>query len=162
MDQIRKYLTPWVLLGAVAIALFALAGMIVVMIALRGNPARQGLPTAAIYIIPAPTDTSPVPTTIALPTLTPTSELPPPPPAGVIAVGSYIQVTGTGTVGLRLHASPSLDSKTDFLGTDDEIFKITDGPRQADGYTWWYLVGPFDDTRRGWAVVNYLQVVQIP
>jgi hypothetical protein len=162
VDQIRKYLTPWVLLWGVAIALFALAGTIVAIIAMRGAPATAGLPTAAIYVIPAPTDTQPVPTTVPLPTPTPTSEVPPPPPAGVIVVGSYVQVTGTGTVGLRLHSGPSLDSNTDFYAADDEVFKVTDGPKQADDYTWWYLVGPYDETRRGWAVANYINAIANP
>jgi len=82
--------------------------------------------------------------------------VPPPPPPGVIAVGSYVQVTGTGAVGLRLRSSPGLESKTEFLGMDAEVFKITDGPKEADGYTWWLLVAPYDEARHGWAVANYL------
>jgi hypothetical protein len=162
MDQLRRYLTLWVLLGAVGIALFLLAITLGVILASRGTPAPRGLPTAALYVIPAPTDTLPVPTAVLLPTPTPTSKVPPPPPPGVIAVGSYVQVTGTGSVGLRLHDDPSLDSKTQFFGTDAEVFKITDGPRQADGYTWWYLVGPYDQNRRGWVVANYLAAITNP
>jgi len=48
------------------------------------------------------------------------------------------------------------------LGSEAEVFRVQDGPREVDGYTWWYLVGPFDETRRGWAVANYLQIVQNP
>ena len=156
MDPLRKYLTPSVMLGAVAIAIIFLSGTIVVFMATRGEPAPAGLPTASLYIIPAPTETQPAPTTIPLPTPTSTSEVPPPQPPGVIAVGSYVEVTGTGTVGLRLHSSPNLDSNTDFLAGDNEIFKVTDGPRQADDYTWWFLVSPSDENRRGWAVANYI------
>jgi hypothetical protein len=156
IDQLRRYFTPWVLLGAVGIAGLLLAVTIILVLASRQAPARKGQPTAALYVIPAPTDTLPAPTTVPQPTPSPTGEEPPPPPPGVIAVGSYVQVTGTGAVGLRMHNGPSLDSKTDFLGTDNEVFKITDGPKEADGYTWWYLVAPYDAQRKGWAVANYL------
>jgi hypothetical protein len=80
----------------------------------------------------------------------------------VIAIGSYVQVTGTGTVGLRMHEDASLDSDTQFLGMDTEVFKVSDGPRQADGYTWWYLVAPYDPARHGWAVANYLSAIANP
>jgi hypothetical protein len=39
---------------------------------------------------------------------------------------------------------------------------VEDGPKDVDGFTWWYLVGPYDASRRGWAVSNYLSVVQNP
>jgi hypothetical protein len=162
VDQIRRYLTPWVLLGAVGIALLFLALTVIVILASRSAPTPKGLPTAALYVIPAPTDTLPVPTTVQLPTPTPTGEVPPPPPPGVIAVGSFVQVTGTGTVGLRLRNNPGLDSKTEFLGMDTEVFKITDGPQEADGYTWWHLVAPYDEQRQGWAVANYLSAIANP
>ncbi len=42
------------------------------------------------------------------------------------------------------------------LGTEAEVFKVEDGPMEADGYTWWYLVGPFDPDRKGWGVADYL------
>jgi hypothetical protein len=142
VDQIRRYLTPWVLLGAIGIALLFLS--------------------LTVIVIPAPTDTLPVPTTVQLPTPTPTSEVPPPPPPGVIAVGSFVQVTGTGSVGLRLRDNPGLESKTEFLGMDAEVFKITDGPQEADGYTWWHLVAPYDEQRHGWAVANYLSAIANP
>ena len=162
VDQIRKYLTPWVLLGAVGIALLFLSLTVLVILASRSAPTPKGLPTAALYVIPAPTDTLPVPTAVQLPTPVPTSEVPPPPPPGVIAVGSFVQVTGTGAVGLRLRNNPGLESKTEFLGMDAEVFKITDGPQEADGYTWWHLVAPYDEQRQGWAVANYLSAIANP
>ena len=158
----RRYLTPWVLLGAVGIALALLTVTIIVILAARAAPAPKGLPTAALYILPAPTDTLPVPTTVQLPTPTATSEVPPPPPPGVIAVGSFVEVTGTGVVGLRMRDNPGLESKTLFLGMDAEVFKITDGPRDVDGYTWWHLVAPYDEQRQGWAVANYLSAITNP
>jgi hypothetical protein len=158
----RRYFTPWVLLGAVVIALIFLSVTVMMILATRAAPAPKGLPTAALYVIPAPTDTLPAPTTAPQPTPTPTSEVPPPPPPGVIAVGSFVEVTGTGVVGLRMHETPGLDSQTLFLGMDAEVFKITDGPKDVDGYTWWHLVAPYDEQRQGWAVANYLSVIANP
>ncbi len=34
--------------------------------------------------------------------------------------------------------------------------------KQADGYTWWYLVAPYDSTRAGWAAADFLAVVPSP
>jgi hypothetical protein len=73
-----------------------------------------------------------------------------------------VQIIGTGGDGLRLRDQPGLDGKVLLLGSEAEVFRVQDGPREVDGYTWWYLVGPFDETRRGWAVANYLQIVQNP
>lgn len=160
--QIRKYLTPWVLLGAIGIAIILLIITLGILIASRPAPTKIGVPTAALFVIPAPTDTIPVPTTAPGSTPSPTSDVPPPPPPGVIAVGSFVQVTGTGVDGLRLHADHSVESKTDFLGVDTEVFQITDGPQEADGYLWWYLVAPYDQQRRGWAVANYLITIANP
>lgn len=161
-EQIRKYLTPWVLLGAIGIAILLLIITLVILIASRPAPAPKGVPTAALFVIPAPTDTIPVPTSAPIAILTPASDVPLPPPPGVIAVGSFVQVTGTGVDGLRLRADHSLDSKTDFLGMDTEVFQITDGPQEADGYLWWYLVAPADQQRRGWGVANYLITIANP
>jgi hypothetical protein len=80
----------------------------------------------------------------------------------VIAVGSYVEVTGTGTVGLRLRDNPGLNGETKFLGIDTEVFKIIDGPQQVDGYSWWHLASPSDETRHGWAVANYLTAIAYP
>jgi hypothetical protein len=113
-------------------------------------------------IIPALTATPVLPTVTPIPTLTATSAVPPPPQPGIIAIGSYVQVSGTGTDGLRLREEPGLGGKILFVGMESEVFRVDDGPRDADGYTWWYLVAPFDENRRGWAVSNYLAIAQNP
>ena len=118
-------------------------------------------PASVFTIIPASTSTprfvtpSPLPVS---PTPAPTyTSLP-----GTIALNTYVQITGTDGDGLRLRVSPALSSDPLFLGYDSEVFLITDGPIQADGYTWWYLTAPYDQTRSGWAVVNYLSFVPSP
>jgi hypothetical protein len=88
--------------------------------------------------------------------------VPPSPPAGEISIGAYVQILDTGGAGLRLRSEPSLNGQVLLLGSEAEVFEVKDGPVEMDGYTWWYLVGPFDETRRGWAVANYLNLVQNP
>ncbi len=83
-------------------------------------------------------------------------------PAGTIAVGVYVQITGTGGDGLRLRSVPGLTSELLFLGEDAEVFLVRDGPQEANGYTWWYLVAPYDESRAGWAASNFLTVVPPP
>jgi hypothetical protein len=43
---------------------------------------------------------------------------------------------------------------------DSEVFMVKDGPKDADGFTWWFLEAPYDPQRSGWAASNYLQVIQ--
>jgi hypothetical protein len=118
-------------------------------------------PASALTIIPAFTSTP------RFVTSSPELSSPTPPPTntplpGTIALNTYVQISGTDGDGLRLRSSPALSSDPLFLGYDSEVFLVADGPRQADGYTWWYLTAPYDQTRSGWAVVNYLSFVPSP
>ncbi len=115
------------------------------------------LPVAAITILPAPTST-PSPTPMPALTVTPS----PAAPGQGIAIGAYVQISGTGGQGLRLRAAPGLDGALLFLGYDAEVYQVRDGPRQADGYTWWYLVAPYDEGRAGWAAADFLTVLSTP
>ncbi len=122
--------------------------------------------SAALTLIPAPTSTpryvAPIPTlTPPLPAASPFVDTPTPLP-GTFAVGAYVQISGTEGQGLRLRAKPGLNSPPLFLGYDSEAFLVTDGPQQADGHTWWYLTAPYDQTRSGWAVQDYLTVIPSP
>ena len=81
----------------------------------------------------------------------------------MVAVGAYVQVVGTGDAGfLNLRADASIEASVNYLAIENEVFQIQAGPTNADGFTWWYLVDPASNTRYGWAVQNYLQVVQPP
>jgi hypothetical protein len=73
-----------------------------------------------------------------------------------------VQISGTDGEGLRIRSQPSLNGEPVFLGYDSEVFIVQDGPREADGYTWWYLVAPYDDTRAGWAAANFLSYIPAP
>jgi len=77
-------------------------------------------------------------------------------------LGMYVQIGGTGNGGLRFHSSPSLNSETLFVGMDNEVLKVMDGPKQSDGHVWWYLTAPYDQNRSGWAVEDFLIVFNTP
>ncbi len=151
--------------GLIAISLILGAGLVFVTIFIlnvnRPPLTPVGVVTAALTVIPAPTATSPP--SILLPTApAAASNMPPALPPGELAVGAFVQISGTGGDGLRLRANPGLAYESRFLGLEAEVFQIEAGPQDVDSYTWWYLVAPFDTTRCGWAVSNYLEVVQEP
>jgi hypothetical protein len=61
-----------------------------------------------------------------------------------------------------LREGPGLDRQVRILAAEEEVFLVVDGPQQVDDYIWWYLEGPNDNTRHGWAVSNFVRVVQNP
>lgn len=164
MNTFRTWLkiifSPWVMLGALAIAAFLVGAVAWLLSTIQPAPATS-VPTAVVVVIPAPTSTPPG---ILLPTDTPalTPTVPASPQPGEIALNTTVAITGTGGEGLNLRATPGLNGKVQYLGLESEIFIIQDGPQEVDGLTWWYLVGYFDETRNGWAASNYLQAVQNP
>jgi len=160
--SLLKFVNIWVIGGAVA---FACALSFVTLLSLwltRPGPSGAEMPTAVLYVIDAPPVTPTLSPQDLLASATPPAEALPPPPAGVIAVGAYVQITGTGGDGLRLRIEPGLDGQIRLLGSEAEVFRVDEGPVELDGYTWWYLVGPFDETRHGWGVANFLASVQNP
>lgn len=158
----RRIFDPLVFVGAIGFGVLLAAAALGLLWLTRTNNPPAGGQSATVTVIPAatitPTSTPPTPTLPVEPT---PSGLPLPPP-GDISMEAYVQITGTGGDGLRLRSDPGLDSDVRMLGEEAEVFVVTDGPQDADGYTWWYLVSPSDETRRGWAVSNYLMVVQNP
>jgi hypothetical protein len=145
----------WTILGAVLIA-----GCLIVitLISIGWTSTHQAPPLgfvpADLTIIPPSTATSP-PTATPLPAGTPT-------PVGQIGIGAYVQITGTEGAGLRIRREPGQGGDTVFLGEESETFQVKEGPQQADGYIWWYLVAPYDETRAGWAAADYLAAVPAP
>src|SRR5512134_1712556 len=155
--NVRDLINKWVVLGA-----FALAGVLTLItaigIGLTSSPPASdvGFAPADLTVIPAPTGTSGAPPTPTIdPFATPTT------PAGV-AIGNYVQITGTEGQGLRIRAEPGLGGAFQFLAYDAEVFVIQDGPREVDGYVWWYLVAPYDETRVGWAAADFLTYIPEP
>lgn len=81
-------------------------------------------------------------------------------PEGVIGVGAYVQVIGTEGAGLRMRADPGLDTAIKFTAMDAEVFLVIDGPVEVDGYTWWHLEAPYDQTRSGWSAGDFLTPIE--
>jgi hypothetical protein len=107
--------------------------------------------------VAAPTETpEPQPTVLASPTPTSLFFL----PDGVIGVGAYVKVTGTDGAGLRMRAEPGLSGTVNFTALDAEVFLVKDGPVDADGYTWWYLEAPYDQSRNGWSAGDFLMPLE--
>jgi hypothetical protein len=155
--NIRQLFNIRVILGALALAgLLTLITAIGIGVTSTRPSSDVGFVPANLTVIPAPTGTSSAPPT---PTIDPFAS--PTAPAG-IAIGNYVQITGTEGQGLRVRAQPGLDGEFQFLAYDAEVFLVQDGPRDVDGYTWWYLVAPYDETRVGWAAADFLTYVPAP
>jgi len=118
-------------------------------------------PQAALTWIPGPSNTPQPPTATQVPTSTVTPTFAPL-QSGEMGIGSFVQITGTEGAGLNIRNGPGLSNDVQFLGYDAEVFEVRDGPVEADGLTWWYVVTPVDETRAGWAAANYLSVVANP
>lgn len=159
-EAIRKYFNLKILLSAILLAALAFGAFALILLSSKTDQRTPGSVTAIVNIVPAPTWTVAlsVPTQATMATDTPST----PQSSGEIAIGSYVQVSGTGGSGLRLRVDASLEAEVRLLGDESEIFEVMDGPRLSGGYTWWYLVGPYDESRHGWAVEEFLIVAQNP
>ncbi|MGA2490867.1 MAG: hypothetical protein ABSF99_11925 [Anaerolineales bacterium] len=157
----KNILNGKVLIAMVVIAMVLLCGSLAYILVMRPAAAGPNLieATSALTIIPAPSSTPrPLP-----PTLTPFPPTPLPsstPGPGQVAIGVYVQPS-TGGQGLRVHKEPGLSADF-FSAFDSEVFLVTKGPEQADGYTWWYLTASYDAARAGWAAQDFLTVIPSP
>ena len=159
MNRNTRLFTPSVIFGGLGFACL-LTVITLIGFGLTASPrADLEAAPAALTLIPAPTSTA---LFTATPTLDPFAQFTPTIPANYIAVGSYVQISGTGGDGLRIRSAPGLIGQFLFLGEDSEVFKVEDGPKDADGYIWWYIVAPYDTSRAGWAAANFLTVVPPP
>jgi len=78
---------------------------------------------------------------------------------GVLGVGYEVVISNTGGDGLRIRSAPGLDSTPLFLGFEEEEYLIIDGPSIKDSLIWWNLESIQDPGRNGWAVQDYLTVI---
>jgi hypothetical protein len=111
----------------------------------------------------------PVITKLAVPSITPTISIPTlnaeatqSIPSDELAIGRYVQISGTGNIGLRIRQTPGIDGTQKFIAMEKELFIIKDGPVEKDEFTWWLLVASYDENRQGWAAGQYLTVVSQP
>lgn len=155
-SQPPSLLNFWTIAGALLVAGCLMAVTLVLIGWTRPRPPGDaGFVPADITVIPPSTAT--------------TSPAPTPTPAGTpsaastdLGIGAYVQIQGTEGAGLRIRSAPGLNTDTVFRGEEAETFQVTDGPQQADGYTWWKVVAPYDETRTGWAAADFLAVVPAP
>jgi len=155
--DVRQLFNRWVIIGAIVFAgLLILITAISIGLTTPLQSSTIGFVPADVTVIAAPTSTSSAPAT---PTIDPFA--PSPTPTG-LAIGSYVQISGTEGQGLRIRSAPGLDSEFVFLGYDSEVFVVQDGPKTVDGYVWWYLVAPYDATRVGWAAADFLTFIPAP
>ncbi len=158
MRMAKRRVSGWFYLAGLlaGVALFSMLWILLWLAKPAAGPPVQ--PTAVITVILAPTST---------PTLLPGESVAqtPTPEEGMviggIGKGLYVQIYGTGGDGLRLRGSASTSGEIRFLGYESEVFLVTDGPKNADGYIWWYLTAPYDESRSGWAVADFLKVIEI-
>ena len=156
--DLRPYLNRNVIIGTLSFTgiLLIITLIIIGWTSPRFSP-DVGFAPADLTIIPAPTHT---PNVTAIPTTDPL--ITPTLVANAVGISGYVQITGTEGQGLRIRSSAGLNAETVFRGEEAEVFVVKDGPQTADGYTWWYLVAPYDETRAGWAVSDFLAVVPSP
>lgn len=94
-----------------------------------------------------PTAATPGPTPVVSPTVAP-----PAPPR--VQVGGWVRVRGTEGGDLRLRATPGLSGETLAFVQEGSLLRVLEGPVEADGYTWWRVQAPEDQT--GWAAGQWL------
>jgi len=149
------------------ITCISLWGLIVVI-----RPTVPRATSSAVFIVvtpaysPVPPTFDPLLATLGVPPPTSeielTSTVPPNINPGFINLGSYVQVVRTEGDPLKMRQQPSLSGEINYFALPSEVFKVQDGPVTADGFTWWFLVSPTDETRTGWAVENYLDATNGP
>ena len=155
--SLPPYINRWVILSAIVLAgVLTLITAISIGLTSANQNDGVGFVPADLTVIPASTSTSSAPPTATIDPFAPT-----PAPTG-IAIGNYVQITRTEGEGLRIRSEPGLNGEPQFLGFDAEVFIVQDGPREVDGFTWWYLVAPYDETRVGWAAADFLNYVPAP
>lgn len=157
--DLPSLVNPWTIGGAL---LFAMCLLLTTLISIGWTGPRRpddvGFAPADITMIVPPSATVFVPTATLDPLLFGSAT----PPPGQIGINGYVQITGTEGEGLRIRSAPGLNSDTVFRGDEAEVFQVRQGPEQADGYTWWYVVAPYDETRAGWAAADFLAEVPSP
>lgn len=115
-----------------------------------------------IIVVGVPTETLErevvtVETATFMPTLSPTL---PPAPGESFSIGQLVIVAGTGGDGLRFRTQPGLSGTISFLAYENEVFKVEGGPQELDGYMWWFLINPYDNSKSGWAAAVFLRPIE--
>jgi hypothetical protein len=159
---------PWWAFVIVILAVAAITcGMWYLVLANRGGLSTDlGPSPTPIFVVitstptlgPAEGEATEEATTQA-PTAEPTNTLPPT-VAADITLGSQVAIKGTEGAGLAVRQGPGVEYTYFFVANDGERFVVEDGPREADGYIWWYIADPSNPDREGWAAQNWMEIAQ--
>lgn len=87
------------------------------------------------------------------------AETPGAPTEPEIRAGGYVKVVNTRGQHLRARAGPGLDYQVQARFEEGARLLVLDGPREADGYTWWKVQ---DDGQEGWCAADWLQPAEGP
>ena len=154
---IKLFFNPITLLTTIILlAGLILAALAAIFLGRSKEPPAEVTPVLTMISAPTQTPEPPTPTATSTPS-DPTEVVL---PEGVIGVGIYVQVIGTDGAGLRMRSEPGLSGTVNFTALDAEAFLVIDGPVQADGYTWWHLEAPYDQTRNGWSAGDFLSPIE--
>jgi hypothetical protein len=157
-----RQINLWVIAGAIGVAAILAVSLLLLLNATKADTQAYSPATAVLNVIDVPDPTNTPQIFTPVPTFTQSADVPPAPPPGEISVGASVQISGTGGDGLRLRSNPGLQGDVLYLGYEGEVFQISDGPDEVDGYTWWHLSAPYDEKVHGWAVSNFLTILQNP
>jgi len=148
--------------GAVVVAIVLLVGLIALVVHRSGQTvsAVPPPPQRVEFATPVPGATRPlavrrtptVPVVAATDAVTATAVSV---PAGPIAPGGFVEVQGTGTLGVRLRSGPGLNYTTNRVAEEGTRFKVLEGPQAVDDFDWWRL--QTKDGIIGWAAATYLK-----
>ncbi|MEN4012787.1 MAG: hypothetical protein AB1453_04590 [Chloroflexota bacterium] len=152
--------SPWTFVASFFFSAVLLGLVVIAIEFLKPELPVSGVaPTIVVTIVPAPTSTEPAQINLfATPTPTPQARTL---SVGGISQGMYVQIFGTGGDGLRLRRDAGTSADILFLGYESEVFQVVDGPKEADGFVWWYLTAPYDEKRSGWAASNFLRILDL-
>ena len=154
---IKSFFNPITLLTTIILlAGLILAALAAIFLGRSKEPPDEVTPVLTMISAPTQTPEPPTPTATSTPS-DPTEVVL---PEGVIGVGIYVQVIGTDGAGLRMRSEPGLSGTVNFTALDAEAFLVIDGPVEADGYTWWHLEAPYDQTRNGWSAGDFLSPIE--
>jgi hypothetical protein len=154
----------WVFAFFAAILLFALCGFWGLYLFQGRFGAQSPTPTAIIWT-PTPSPSPATTPSLAPPTETASGEEPAdatPTPSAEIAIGNYVQISGTDGYGLSLRSGPGENSARMDVASEGEIFIVVEGPTIAGGSPWWKIRDLENEERAWWAIGNYLKPVAHP
>ena len=161
-DDVQPQRTPapivaWFLGIAVILVALATCGLWALYL-FHGRLAGDGPTPAPIIWTPTP-----APTPTASPPPSPTEVSDGRPTASPeIAVGRHVQVAGTEGAGLNLRSGPGTNYPREDVALEGEVFIVTDGPTVSGGSAWWMIQDLENETRKWWAIANFLEPIEQP